>query len=143
MSKFITSHTRVSSESSPNNAESSTSSLMAEDKGFLSDDEHYDGCKVSRRSSRPYPMKWQNWSILISLLILIAGLSVWGHVVVLLRSFRCDTTPETDHFEPDCEFISSLALGSLEIDACASAIFKPSYVPASQVLWWTTFEYYG
>jgi hypothetical protein len=38
------------------------------------------------------------------LLFLVAGLSVWGHVAILVRSLRCDTTPEIDHFEPDCEY---------------------------------------
>lgn len=102
MSKFILSDSHVSSEYSLKHADSSTS-LMVGDEGLPFDADSRGQFRESRRSARRCFTKWQNWPLLITSLFLIAGLSVWAHVIILLRSFRCDTTPETDHFEPDCE----------------------------------------
>lgn len=104
MSKFIASDSHVS-EHSLNHADSSTS-LMARDEALPFDADSRGQFKRSRSSARRCFTKWQNWSLVATLLFLIAGLSVWAHVIILVRSFRCDTAPETDHFEPDCEHIA-------------------------------------
>ena len=72
---------------------------MEEDKPFLPDGKlgFLAPNRVARRS------KWQNPILIFNTILLIGGLSIWGHVLVLLKSLRCDTTPETDHFEPDCK----------------------------------------
>ncbi|EKG22581.1 hypothetical protein MPH_00049 [Macrophomina phaseolina MS6] len=80
----------------------STSSAMEEDNRFLLDEKR--GFKPARRSCR-----WLNWkmaAVAFNLLFFVGGISVWGHVLVLLKSLRCDTQPETDHFEPDLLYSS-------------------------------------
>ncbi|KFY34750.1 hypothetical protein V494_06504 [Pseudogymnoascus sp. VKM F-4513 (FW-928)] len=104
MSKFIGSDSHVSGYSS-NHADSSTS-LMAGDEGLPFDAESRGQFKGSRRTSRRCFVAWQNWPLIITSLFLIAGLSVWAHVVMLVRSFRCDTAPETDYFGPNLLYSS-------------------------------------
>ncbi|OBT89650.1 hypothetical protein VE02_01798 [Pseudogymnoascus sp. 03VT05] len=105
MSKFITSDSHVSSEYSLKHADLSTS-LMVGDEGLPFDADSRGQFKGSRCSARRCFTIWQNWPLLVTLLFLIAGLSIWAHVVILLRSFRCDTTPETNHFVPDLPYSS-------------------------------------
>ncbi|KAL1627245.1 hypothetical protein SLS56_006484 [Neofusicoccum ribis] len=99
MYKFKTQRARLSSEEQLSSASSST---MDEDKQFLLDGER--GFKSPKKTGR-----WLNWrvaALAFNVLLFIGGLSVWGHVLVLLKSLRCDTTPETDHFEPDLLYSS-------------------------------------
>lgn len=103
MSKFIASDKHVSGYPS-DHADSSTS-LMAGDEGLPFNADSRGQFKGSRRSARRCFTQWQNWSLIITLLFLIAGLSVWANVIILLGGFRCYTTPGTDHFVPDCEYI--------------------------------------
>ncbi|KFX92714.1 hypothetical protein V490_05224 [Pseudogymnoascus sp. VKM F-3557] len=105
MSKFITSNPKISSEYSSNHADSSTS-LMAGDEELPFDSDRRDQFRVSRRSARQCFTKWQSWPLVVNLLFLVAGLSVWAHVSILVRSLRCDTAPEVDHFEPDLLYSS-------------------------------------
>lgn len=74
-------------------------SNMEEDKPFLPDGKL--GFLAPNRVARRF--KWQNPILIFNVILLIGGLSIWGHVLVLLKSLRCDTAPETDHFEPDCK----------------------------------------
>jgi hypothetical protein len=51
-------------------------------------------------------VRWMNWrvaALVFNTFLFIGGLSIWVHVLLLLKSLRCDTTPEIDHFEPDCK----------------------------------------
>ncbi|KFY38694.1 hypothetical protein V495_06419 [Pseudogymnoascus sp. VKM F-4514 (FW-929)] len=105
MSKFITSNPKISSEYSSNHADSSTS-LMAGDEELPFDSDRRDQFRGSRRSARQCFTKWQSWPLVVNLLFLVAGLSVWAHVSILVRSLRCDTAPEVDHFEPDLLYSS-------------------------------------
>jgi hypothetical protein len=53
-------------------------------------------------------VSWMNWrvaTLVFNTFLFIGGLSIWVHVLLLLKSLRCDTTPEIDHFEPDCKRI--------------------------------------
>lgn len=105
MSKFVNMRLRGSSEYSPVDPEtlsSTSSSTMHEDKGLLSGDDQ--PIYTPRPSSRRRFFSWRNTSVVLSALLFISGISVWGHVVILLRSFRCDTTPLVDKFEPDCNY---------------------------------------
>lgn len=111
MSKFMASDSHVSFEYSSKHADSSTS-LMVGDERLPFDADSRGQFNGSRSSARRCFTIWQNWPLIIALLFLIAGLSVWAHVVILLGSFRCDTTPETNHFEPGCEYITSPQLQS-------------------------------
>lgn len=101
MSKFVNTPPRPSFEySADDDPETvSSTSAMYEDKGLLSGDGErgriYTPCR--RRF-----FNWRNVSVVLSALLFIAGISVWGHVVLLLRSFHCDTAPVGDKFEPDC-----------------------------------------
>ncbi|KAL0630883.1 hypothetical protein Q9L58_010269 [Maublancomyces gigas] len=107
MSKFVNMRLRGSSEYSPVDPEtlsSTSSSTMHEDKGLLSGDDQ--PIYNPRLSSRRRFFSWRNTSVVLSALLFISGISVWGHVVILLRSFRCDTTPLEDKFEPDLLFSS-------------------------------------
>lgn len=103
MSKFITSDSKISSEYSSNHADSSTS-LMAGDEELPFDADRRGQFKGTRRSARRCFTKWQNWPLVVNLLFLVAGLSVWAHVSILVRSLRCNTAPEVDHFEPDRKY---------------------------------------
>jgi len=84
--------------------------LSEEDKEILSENDGSDGYSPLRylSSGRHYRSRrffnWRNMSVLISVLLLIAGVSVWAHVVVLLRNFHCDIAPKEDRFEPDLLF---------------------------------------
>lgn len=112
MSKFVNMRLRGSSEYSavdPETLSSTSSSTMHEDKGLLSGDDQ--PIYNPRPSSRRRFFSWRNTSVVLSALLFISGISVWGHVVILLRSFRCDTTPLEDKFEPDCKCrVSEMAL---------------------------------
>ncbi|KFZ07268.1 hypothetical protein V501_06611 [Pseudogymnoascus sp. VKM F-4519 (FW-2642)] len=99
MSKFIAGDKHVSKYPS-DHADSSTS-LMAGDEGLPFDADSRGQFKGSRRSARRCFTQWQNWPLIITLLFLIAGLSVWANVIILLGGYRCYTTPGTDHFVPD------------------------------------------
>ncbi|ELR06047.1 hypothetical protein VC83_08128 [Pseudogymnoascus destructans] len=105
MSKFIASDSHVSSEYSSKHADSSTS-LMVGDEGLPFDADSRGQFKGSRRSTRRCFTPWQNWPLIITLLFLIAGLSIWTHVIILVGRFRCDSTPATDHFGPDLPYSS-------------------------------------
>lgn len=105
----MASDSHVSSEYSSKHADSSTS-LMVGDEGLSFDADSHGQFKGPRR--RCFTIL-QNWLLLVTLLFLIAGLSVWAHVVILLGSLRGDTTPETDHFVPDCEYITYPRFSSL------------------------------
>lgn len=110
MSKFINMRLRPSSEYSPDaeTVSSTSSSTMNEDKGLLSGDEQHPRMYAPRHSSRRRFFNWRNMSVFLSAMLLVGGLSVWGHVVILLRDFHCDTVPEGDKFEPDCKYLALL-----------------------------------
>ncbi|KAB2570614.1 uncharacterized protein LTHEOB_2736 [Lasiodiplodia theobromae] len=83
---------------------SSASTSMEDDKQFLLDESR--GFKMPKRSR-----SWVNWkaaAVAFNVLLFVGGLSVWGHVIVLLKSLRCDTKPEVDHFEPDLLYNSAV-----------------------------------
>lgn len=77
---------------------------MAGDEELPFDADRRGQFKGTRRSARRCFTKWQNWPLVVNLLFLVAGLSVWAHVSILVRSLRCNTAPEVDHFEPDRKY---------------------------------------
>jgi len=84
----------------------SSASTSIDDKQFLLESKR--GFKMPKKTGRW--MKWSTTALVLNAILFVGGLSVWGHVVVLLKSLRCETTPETDHFEPDCKYAFGVLL---------------------------------
>lgn len=94
-------YTSVASREDCDEAISNNSYDFQEEKSLLSDGEQSGIVKLNPSRPRRRYLNWPNISVLLSALILITGVSVWAHVLLLLKSFHCDTAPKTDRFEPD------------------------------------------
>lgn len=99
-------YTSVASREDCDEAISNNSYDLQEEKSLLSDGEQSGIVKLNPSRPRRRYLNWPNISVLLSALILITGVSVWAHVLLLLKSFHCNTAPKTDRFEPDLLYSS-------------------------------------
>ena len=94
----------------PGTPRSSRQSQLSEDSEendswILNEDKHLLLNNRQRKSrSLHRVLNWRNATILLSILILGAGISVWAYIIPRLRNFQCDVRPKKDNFEPDCKF---------------------------------------
>jgi hypothetical protein len=87
---------------------SSDLNLHDEDK-LLSSSSPY-GTHFTSYNSRTHRLRsrflnWRNISVILSSLLLLTGISVWLHVILLVKNMHCETTPEEEKFEPDCQLL--------------------------------------
>ncbi|KAI5815372.1 hypothetical protein BZA77DRAFT_316437 [Pyronema omphalodes] len=86
---------------------SSDLNIHDEDK-LLSSSSSYDTRFTSYNSrthrTRHSFLNWRNISVVLSSLLLLAGITVWLHVILLVKNTHCETNPEEEKFEPDLRY---------------------------------------
>lgn len=80
----------------------SQGSMFSEEaRDLLSHDENRNHTHSTEGLYRKRLLNRGNTPIILSTLLLIATISFWAHILLLLKGFHCNTTVRKDHFEPD------------------------------------------
>ncbi|KAI8626506.1 hypothetical protein F5Y19DRAFT_445823 [Xylariaceae sp. FL1651] len=79
---------------------SRTSTSMDESKHFLGQDDMETLARHSFGKRKPLLHRKVVLTAL-NVVLFVAGVALWLHVHILLRTFNCDAKPREDHFEPD------------------------------------------
>ena len=99
---------QYSSEDEKFDLGSDLSSTMRENDALLIEEvRHKEDAGVYPVSVRRF-VNWRAILFVLNILLFITGVSVWIHVVVLSKNFRCDKGPQEDRFEPDCMLKTNL-----------------------------------
>jgi len=121
--------------------DSETPSAAQEEKGLLP---RRDDSQLGGGNRKLYSII-RSLPLILSVLFFIAGISVWGNVLLLVKNFHCGTLPAKDNFEPDCQSSKIFSVIAETFTICLqlnSGLFKPSHIPTPSFLRRTTIKCY-